>query len=229
MFDCIPRIRAGAPRVFKRVVHTPGTRRIALPAARGGGGQRRNPRAYSVEEAIRPEASALTLGWKMQQSARTIGVAVLIAGVVLAAVLAYSYRPGTSASSNPNAIPQPGNTPQCQGTAACFTNTVAYVVDGDTLDVGTTRIRLALVNSPEVGQPGYSKAKNFTAQTCPVESQALVDEDDGQTGGSYGRMVALVYCGGVNLNAALLDSGNAVLVPYYCSMSEFANESWTGC
>ena len=38
-----------------------------------------------------------------------------------------------------------------------------------------------------------------------------------------------LYCGGVNLNAALLVSGNAVLVTYYCSVSEFANESWTGC
>ena len=104
-----------------------------------------------------------------------------------------------------------------------------YIVDGDTLDVGSTRIRLALVNSPEVGEPGYSEAKNFTAQTCPVGSQVLVDEDDGQTGGSYGRMIAVVYCGGVNLNAALLSSGNAVLVSYYCSVSEFANESWTGC
>jgi endonuclease YncB( thermonuclease family) len=33
-------------------------------------------------------------------------------------------------------------------------------------------------------------------------------------------MVAVVYCGGVNLNAALLKSGDAVLVPYYCRVSE---------
>ena len=51
-----------------------------------------------------------------------------------------------------------------------------------------------------------------------------MDEDDGQTGGSYGRVIALVYCGPVNLNAALLSSGNAVLVGYYCSVSEFASE-----
>src|SRR2546425_2645214 len=118
---------------------------------------------------------------------------------------------------------------RCKGIAACFTDTVAYIVDGDTLDVGSIRIRLALVNTPEVGQSGYLEASQFTAQTCPVGSQALVDEDDGQTGGSYGRMVALVYCGSVNLNAELLRSGHAVLVTYYCAVSEFANESWTGC
>src|SRR2546427_2564431 len=165
----------------------------------------------------------------MKRRAWTIGIAVLIASVVLAAVLAYSYRPGTGPTSSPAITPPPGNTAQCKGTAACFTDIVTYIVDGDTLDVGSTRVRLALVNSPEVGEAGYAEAKQFTTQTCPVGSQALVDEDDGQTGGSYGRMVAVVYCTGVNLNAALLSSGYAVLVPYYCNVSEFANESWTGC
>ena len=159
----------------------------------------------------------------------TIGIAVLIVVVILAAILAYSYLQSVRPANNPNVTPPPGNTPQCKGTASCFTDTVTYIVDGDTLDVGSARVRLTLVNSPEVGQPGYTEAKQFTAQTCAVGTQALVDEDDGQTGGSYGRMVALVYCGGVNLNAALLSSGNAVLVEYYCSVSEFASEPWTGC
>ena len=165
----------------------------------------------------------------MQRRTRTIGIAVLIVGATLAAVLAYSYLNSMRPVTNPNVTPPPGNSSQCKGTAACFTDTVTYIVDGDTLDVGSTRVRLALVNSPEVGQSGYTEAKQFTAQTCPVGSQALVDEDDGQTGGSYGRMVALVYCGSVNLNAALLSSGNAVLVEYYCAVSEFASEPWTGC
>ena len=146
-------------------------------------------------------------------------------------------------------------------------------MDGDTLDVGSTRIRLALVNSPEVGQNGYSEASLFTAQTCPIGSRALVDEDDGQTGGSYGRIVSnsgLASSMCAKLNAAAermlgvprdeitqgvynetvlrlltvageplpavelpfehaLRSGHAVLVTYYCGVSEFANESWTGC
>src|SRR3989441_12410623 len=165
----------------------------------------------------------------MQQKTWTIGIAALIVSLSVAAVLAYSYRPASSPASNPNVTPPPGSTPQCKGTAACFTDTVTYIVDGDTLDVGSARIRLALVNSPEAGQSGYTEAKQFTAQACPVGTQALVDEDDGQTGGSYGRMVALVYCGGVNLNAALLSSGNAGLGAYYWSVSEFADEPWTVC
>ena len=157
-----------------------------------------------------------------------ITVVVVLAVVVVSVSLAYLYFPKSNPSGGSSSNPPPGG-PQCKGTAACFTDSVTYIVDGDTLDVGSTRIRLALVNSPEMGQPGYTEAKQVTAQTCPVGSSALVDEDDGQTGGSYGRMVALVYCGGVNLNAALLSSGNAVLVTYYCSVSEFADEPWTGC
>jgi len=153
---------------------------------------------------------------------RKIGclVLALILGTAASAYAIIYYNNGR-VSSSPN--------PQCKGTAACFTDTVTYIVDGDTLDVGSTRIRLALVNTPEVGQSGYSEAKQFTAQLCTVGSQALVDEDDGQTGGSYGRMVAVVYCGVANLNAELLRSGLAVLVASYCGVSEFASESWTGC
>jgi len=150
---------------------------------------------------------------------RTVAAIAVLATVLVAVILVYSYLPKTGQAGGSAGNPPGNNPPQCKGTAACFTDTVTHIVDGDTLDIGSTRIRLALVNTPEVGQPGYAEGKQFTSQTCPVGSQALVDEDDGQTGGSYGRMVAVVYCGGVNLNAALLSSRYAVLLPYYCSVS----------
>src|SRR5437762_1878219 len=159
---------------------------------------------------------------------RSVAIIVVLATVLVAVILVYSYLPRTGSSGGPAGNP-PGNNPQCRGSAACFTGTVAYIVDGDTLDVGSTRIRLALVNTPEVGQPGYAEAKEFTNQTCPVGTQAFVDEDDGQTSGSYGRMVALVFWQGTSLNAELLRTGNAVLVPDFCAVSEFARDAWTGC
>src|SRR5467141_3981068 len=159
---------------------------------------------------------------------RTVVAIIVLLGVVaVAVVLASSYLPRNTPSGSPSGT-SPGS-PQCKGTAACFTDTVTYVVDGDTLDIGSTRIRLTLVNSPEVGHPGYAEAKEFTNRTCQVGTQALVDEDDGQTGGSYGRMVALVFCQGTNLNAELLRTGHAVLVPDFCVVSEFARDAWTGC
>ncbi len=81
-------------------------------------------------------------------------------------------------------------------------------------------------HTPEIGQPGYQEGKDFTANLCPVGSTALVDEDDRQTGGSYGRMIAVVYCGGTNLNAALLTAGLADVLTQYCSVSEFAADPW---
>lgn len=153
--------------------------------------------------------------------ARRLRAWVLLVVLVAAAIAGYLATAPPSPSPNPSG---------CRGTAACFTGTVAKIVDGDTLDVGSTRIRLALVNTPEVGQPGYQEAKDFTASVCPVGSQALVDEDDGQTEGSYGRIVAVVYCGGKNLNAELLSAGHAVILTNFCAMSEFADESWaTAC
>src|SRR5256712_6708181 len=143
-----------------------------------------------------------------------VAVIVVLATVLVATILVYSYLPRTGQSGGSSGNP-PGSNPQCKGTAACFTDTVTYIVDGDTLDVGSTRIRLALVNSPEVGHPGYTEAKQFTTQTCPVGSQALVDEDDGQTGGSYGRMIAGVYSRRADLEGALVRSRQCRLASYH--------------
>jgi len=90
------------------------------------------------------------MNWGKRHSVTVILVVVAVLGV---AGLLYSYLPKGSPSNSPSGNP-PGNNPQCKGTASCFTDSVMYIVDGDTLDVGSTRIRLALVNSPEVGQPG---------------------------------------------------------------------------
>jgi endonuclease YncB( thermonuclease family) len=40
---------------------------------------------------------------------------------------------------------------ECDGSAACFRGNVTNIVDGDTLDVNGIRIRLSLVNTPEIG------------------------------------------------------------------------------
>jgi endonuclease YncB( thermonuclease family) len=42
-----------------------------------------------------------------------------------------------------------------------ITGPASYIVDGDTLDVGKTRIRLWGINTPERGEPGYDEAKEF--------------------------------------------------------------------
>lgn len=156
----------------------------------------------------------------MARRPRTVRLGSLLLTAIVLAVSAAAY-----VLTQPQA---PGGV--CRGTARCFTATVTHIVDGDTLDVGDDRVRLALVNTPEVGESGYQAARDFTTSVCAVGASARVDEDDGQTGGSYDRIVAVVYCGGRNLNAALIDAGLAVLLTEYCAVSEFAGESWaTAC
>jgi len=113
----------------------------------------------------------------------------------------------------------------CTGT---FLAPVARVVDGDTLDAaGCGRVRLALVDSPERGEAGFEEATGFTNATCPVGGEATWRRDAGQPTDTTGtRMVAVVECGGVNLNAALLDAGHARFLPQFCAVSAFAGEEW---
>ena len=130
----------------------------------------------------------------------------------------------------------------CKGAAACFSGNVTKVVDGDTLDVNGIRIRLSLINTPEIGMKNYTEAKDLALKLCPVGSMALVDQDDGQTRGSYGRMIGEVYCNfkaGVenltltkNISEEELKSGLAEILTKYCASSEFAGELWAkkyGC
>src|SRR5438876_6866147 len=100
-------------------------------------------------------------------------IIALLGIVVVAAVALNSYGPRSSPAGNPpggnppGGNPPPVSGPQWRGTGGCFTDTVTNIVDGDTLDVGPTRIRRTPANSPDVGQPGNRAAKRFANQTCP--------------------------------------------------------------
>jgi endonuclease YncB( thermonuclease family) len=104
---------------------------------------------------------------------------------------------------------------------------VTYIVDGDTLDINDIRIRLSLVDTPELGQHGYQEAKNFVKDLC-LEKKGQLDIDDGQRRGDrYGRDIGIVYCDGINLNAALMENKLARIYTEYCDISEFSNEKWS--
>ncbi len=121
---------------------------------------------------------------------------------------------------------------QCMGSASCFSGKVTAITDGDTIKVDGKPIRLALSSTPELHESGGINAREFTLEFCPPGSTAIVDEDDGQQEGSFGRMIAAVYCSDKLLNAALLDSKRATISERFCSSSEFGNEEWAlrnGC
>jgi hypothetical protein len=126
----------------------------------------------------------------------------------------------------------------CEGTARCFGGFVTNIVDGDTLDAldietnQTQRIRLSLVDTPEKGDLLFDNAKDFTAGFCPVDSYLVFDEDDGQTEGSYERIIGKVFCEGELLNENLLEHDLAKIDSKLCTESEYGNELWAiqnGC
>ena len=120
----------------------------------------------------------------------------------------------------------------CLGTAKCFTGIVTKVIDGDTLKVNGESIRFSLASAPELKGYGGVDSKNFIETICPVGSTVTVDEDDGYVIGSYGRIVGLIHCNGVNLSSELLDSTLGYLDDRFCDSSEFAELKWAqkhGC
>lgn len=120
----------------------------------------------------------------------------------------------------------------CTGSARCFSGVVTGIIDGDTIKVAGQSIRFALSSAPELNQLEGLNAKEFIENVCPIGSTVLVDEDDGQTQGSYGRMLAVIYCNDMNLNEAILDAGLATIDTTFCSYSEFSVNAWAqkhGC
>jgi micrococcal nuclease len=150
-------------------------------------------------------------------------IAILVAVVTVIAGLA-----ATTLSNRPSAAPRPSACPRSAG--LCVERNVTRVIDGDTLEVeGNLRIRLVLVDAPELNAPGGPEAKERLNATC-LAKESLVDEDDYQIGADpYGRMLAVVYCSGTNANADMISSGLAKTYYAFCSASEFGNEAWTGC
>jgi hypothetical protein len=147
-------------------------------------------------------------------------------------------RGGGGSSNNNDNSGGSSSSSECKGQADCFRGTVTEIVDGDTLDVNNVRVRLALVNTPERGESGYTEAIDFVQSVCGVGTTALVDEDDGQKEGSFDRVIGLVYCGNDNinnkksLNELLLELSNAVIYQDFCGISEFSSASWAqryGC
>lgn len=120
----------------------------------------------------------------------------------------------------------------CTGDAMCLKGKVTKIIDGDTLDVGDTRVRLALTSTPELDDLGGIESKKFVEEKCPVNSDVLVDEDDGQIEGSYGRVIGKVFCQGILLNEEILEKEYGEINTIHCFESEFKDEPWAkkfGC
>jgi endonuclease YncB( thermonuclease family) len=92
---------------------------------------------------------------------------------------------------------------------------VARVVDGDTIDIGDTRIRLEGIDAPESGQT--CKRKWFGSWPCGavataalarmVENRTVSCEPKGLD--KYGRTLAVCFVDGRDINAQMVRQGHA--------------------
>jgi len=155
-------------------------------------------------------------------------------GRSIADITDYEPTPSPESTSSKQQPPVSDVEQYCYGSADCFAGYVTRIIDGDTIEVDGKSIRFALVNTPEYGEYGFDQATNYIKTICPVGSAVVVDEDDRQTQGSYGRIIARILCAGVpsSLNEAVLGVGLAEISTSFCSKSEFASLSWAqtyGC
>lgn len=95
------------------------------------------------------------------------------------------------------------------------------VIDGDTFDASIGRVRLADINAPEVGEPGYYDAK-YALSSLVLNRMVYLDVDDKYVKDKYGRYVCVVY---VRHNSTHLLNVNLFLaVNGYASITNYDNE-----
>ncbi len=138
-------------------------------------------------------------------------VALVAVGLAVIATLA-SVQPATASAFEVDASGQ-----------------VTRVVDGDTIDVsGVGRVRLADIDAPEWGYPGFDEAFQY-ATSLVLSRTVYLDIDDVYGQDRYDRRVAVVYVRHnathlLNLNEALLEAGLAEVSNYN---NEFSPYTWT--
>lgn len=86
---------------------------------------------------------------------------------------------------------------------------VSSVVDGDTIDLANGEtVRLVGIDTPEVGECGYDKARNRLVALVEGERVTLVQSDEDRD--RYGRLLRYVDAGPVDAGLRLLQDGLAI-------------------
>lgn len=97
----------------------------------------------------------------------------------------------------------------------------ARIVDGDTIWIGKTKIRLHGIDAPEMSQECLGRdGDSYRCGEASTDSlRILVDSEpvrcEGDTYDRYKRLIAVCYSGAVNLNAELVRQGLALAYRRY--------------
>lgn len=104
----------------------------------------------------------------------------------------------------------------CAATALALSTAVSAiaevrVIDGDTFESDTERVRLFGIDAPESDQPGGAQAAEALRRLIGKADPNCTEVDRDR----YGRMVALCSISGGDLSLAMLRAGHAVVWCHY--------------
>ena len=102
--------------------------------------------------------------------------------------------------------------------AASFTGRVERIIDGDTIIVGTNRVRLAEIDTPEL-KDAYGPEAQKALSDMILHKTVRVEW---QRRGRYRRIIGQVYLGDTWINERMVARGWAVLHPRYSRSAQLA-------
>lgn len=80
-----------------------------------------------------------------------------------------------------------------------------YIIDGDTIKIGEERFRFGRIDAPEMGTKSGKESRSYLIRQIGGKEIKIV-----RTGiGYYGRTIAEIYLGDVNINDLMVSSGHA--------------------
>ena len=109
-----------------------------------------------------------------------------------------------------------------------LSGTVTHIVDGDTFDIGTTRIRLCGIGAPEKGSYSAIQSKGYLdslisgkrVQCAPVGQGSVCDGRSKPT--NRGRIVAQCFLGDLDIAGEMVREGHA------CDWVRFSGGAYPG-
>ncbi|MFC2992942.1 thermonuclease family protein [Halomonas tibetensis] len=100
---------------------------------------------------------------------------------------------------------------------------VLNIYDGDTVTVNCSgqreRVRLYCIDAPEMDQePWGRQSRDYLRRITPAQVSIVTHDRD-----RYGRVIGELFDGHRSLNLALVEAGEAVVYPQYCSERRYSH------